>query len=111
MAQICELAKTADELCVLHRCNEAVAVWEEASSVTPDDANFHYHLAVCYSRDCHAQGLKDPQVAIYHYRWALALMPRENVLARATLLGDLGNTYLLAPPLSKASLLTSIDCF
>lgn len=111
MAHLSELAKTADELCVLHRCKEAVAFWEEASSVTPDDANFHYHLAVCYSRDCHAQGLQDPLVAIYHYRRALALMPKENVLARATLLGDLGNTYLLAAPPSKVSLFTSIDCF
>jgi tetratricopeptide (TPR) repeat protein len=111
MAHLSELAKTADELCVLHRCNEAVAFWEEASSVTPDDANFHYHLAVCYSRDCHAQGLQDPLVAIYNYRRALALMPKENVLARATLLGDLGNTYLLAALPSKVSLFTSIDCF
>ena len=111
MAHLSELATTADELCVLHWCKEAVAFWEEASTVTPGDANFHYHLAVCYSRDCHAQGLRDPQVAIYHYRQALALMPKERVLARATPLGDLGNTHLLAAPPSKASLLTSLDCF
>ena len=111
MAHLSDLARTAGELCLLHRCKEAVACWEEACSVTPGDSNLHYQLAVCYSRDCHAQGLQDPPVAIYHYRRALALMPRENALARATLLGDLGNTYLLAAQPSKASLLTSIDCF
>jgi len=80
MAHLSDLAKTADELCVLHRCKAAVAFLEEASSVTPDDANFHHHLAVCYIRDCHAQGLQDPRVAIYHYRRALALMPQQMFL-------------------------------
>lgn len=103
------LIETANELCALRLCGEAIALWEEASLLRPEDPYIHYQLGLCYSHDCHAHGLRYPQSAIYHYRQALRLTSAENRLARAALLADLGSAYLLASGSSKAGLLTSID--
>jgi tetratricopeptide (TPR) repeat protein len=111
MTHSADVVETANQLCALQRCEEAVNLWQQASSVEPGNPQIHYQLAVCYSRDCHAHGLQDSEIAIYHYRQTLSLLARESSLARAMLLGDLGNTYLSSALPSKARLLTSIDCF
>jgi len=51
MAHLAELVKTADQLCALHRCEEAATFWEEASSLKPSEPDIHHQLALCYSRD------------------------------------------------------------
>jgi tetratricopeptide (TPR) repeat protein len=111
MTHSLDVIETANRLCALQRCEEAVALWQEASSVQPGNPQIHYQLAVCYSRDCHNRGLRDSEIAIYHYRQTLSLLARESSLARAMLLGDLGNTYLSSALPSKTKLLTAIDCF
>ena len=103
--------ENAERLCALQRCDDAVALWEEASTRKPGDPGLHYQLGLCHSRDCHGHGLRDPEIAIYHYRRALALTPRGDRLARAMLLSDLGNTYLLSTLPAETRSSAAIDCF
>jgi tetratricopeptide (TPR) repeat protein len=77
----------------------------------PADPDIHYQLGFCYTGGCRAHSLLDPEIAIFHYRRALSLSASENTLARAMVLGALGNAYLSAPRHAGPRLLTAIHCY
>ena len=110
MADAAVLLDSASELCASRRCGEAVALWEQASSLRPADPGVHYQLGFCYAAGCGARALLDPAIAIFHYRRALALSARENTVGRAMVLGALGNAYTSAGR-SRPQLMNAIQCY
>lgn len=110
MADADALFTSARQCCARHHCGQAVAFWEQASSIRPADPDIHYQLGFCYAGGCGTHDLLDPAVAIFHYRRALALSPRENIVGRAMVLGALGNAYVSAAR-TGAQLLSAIRCY
>jgi tetratricopeptide (TPR) repeat protein len=111
MADSAALFSSANELCTIHRCGEAVGLWEHASSLCPADPDIHYQLGFCYAGGCGVRGLLDSEIAVYHYRRALSLASRQNTLARAMILGALGNAYLASARPAMPHLLNAIHCY
>jgi tetratricopeptide (TPR) repeat protein len=105
------LFSSANDLCAIHRCREAIALWEQTSSLCPGDSGVHYQLGFCYAGDCRAHSLRDPEIAIFHYRRALILSAKEDTIARAMVLGALGNAYLSASHRDAPRLLSAIHCY
>jgi tetratricopeptide (TPR) repeat protein len=103
------LTEGAKRFCSQHHCAVAVAYWEQAACLQPADPSIHYQLGFCHA-GCRLARPLDPEIAIYHYRRALALEPRENHLARAMVWAALGDTYWSSSGRSRARLLTSLDC-
>jgi tetratricopeptide (TPR) repeat protein len=103
------LMEGAKRLCSLHHCAVAVAFWEQAACLKPSDPGIHYQLGFCHA-GCSLARPRDPEIALYHYRRALALEPRDNSLARARVWAALGDTYWISSGRSRARLLTSLDC-
>jgi len=52
---------------------EAIAVYEEAAAVLPDNASLHYNLGVLYYRNAQRKQ------AVEHMRRALSLEPSEDI--------------------------------
>jgi tetratricopeptide (TPR) repeat protein len=111
MADAAVLLDSASELCATRRCGEAVALWEQASSLRPADPGVHYQLGFCYAGGCGARALLDPAIAIFHYRRALALSAKATAVGRAMVLGALGNAYASAAGRSRPQLMNAIRCY
>lgn len=103
------LRQNAKRLCALHHCSIAVALWEQAAFLQPTDPSLHFQLGVCHA-GCELARSFEPEIALYHYRRALALEPPDNSLARALVWAALGDTYWTSHERSRATLLTSLDC-
>ncbi len=111
MADAATLSNCAIEFCSVHRCGEAIAFWEQASALGPDNPDVHYQLGYCYAGGCRVHSLLDPEIAIFHYRRALTLAAPENAIGRAMVLGALGNAYVSASRGDKPKLLNAIQCY
>jgi tetratricopeptide (TPR) repeat protein len=111
MADAAVLIDCASELCATRRCGEAVALWEQASSLRPADPGVHYQLGFCYAAGCGSRAVLDPAIAIFHYRRALALSAGENTVGRAMVLGALGNSYASLAERSRPQLMNAIRCY
>jgi tetratricopeptide (TPR) repeat protein len=111
MIEASALFSSANDLCAIHRCREAIALWEQASSLCPGDSGVHYQLGFCYAGDCCVHSLHDPEIAIFHYRRALILSAKEDTLARAAVFGALGNAYMSASRRDAPRLLSAIHCY
>ena len=111
MASARVLLDSANEFCETRRCAEAVAFWEQATSLRPADPGVHYQLGYCYAGGCGARALLDPAIAIFHYRRALALSSRQNTVERAMVLGALGNAYASASERSGRQRMNAIRCY
>lgn len=111
MADAAALFNSANEFCATRRCGEAIAFWEQASSLRPADPDIHYQLGFCYAGGCRAHVFLDPEIAIFHYRRALTLATKDNSIGRAMVLGALGNAYVSAAGHGGPQLLDAIHCY
>lgn len=105
-----DLLAVAGQSCSLERCEEAIASWEQASSLQPGDPDMHYQLGFCYAGGCRRHSLVDPQIAIHHFQRALSELREEDSLGRAQILSALGNTHASIPGQTTTHLLAAIDC-
>jgi tetratricopeptide (TPR) repeat protein len=108
--EVADLLATARQSCSLERCEEAIASWEQASSLRPDDPDVHYQLGFCCAGGCRTHTLVDPEIAIHHFQRALSELREEDSLGRAQILSALGNTHGAIPNRTAAHLLAAIDC-
>jgi tetratricopeptide (TPR) repeat protein len=111
MSETAALFDTANEYCALRQCSEAIACWEQASTLRPSSPEIHYQLGYCYAGACGEHAHRDPEIAIFHYRRALSLAGRPKSLGRAMVLGALGNAYMSASDRSETVLLNAIRCY
>ncbi|MGE5327246.1 MAG: hypothetical protein ACM3NO_09430 [Deltaproteobacteria bacterium] len=111
MADASALFESANEFCSARRCAEAVAFWEQASTLRPADPEIHYQLGFCYAAGCGMEFVLDPEVAIFHYRRALALATRGNIVGRAMVLGALGNAYVVASRRGENLFSNALRCY
>jgi tetratricopeptide (TPR) repeat protein len=111
MADAAALFDSANEFCAVRRCGDAVAFWEQASSLRPSDPDIHYQLGFCYAGGCGVECVLDPEIAIFHYRRALTLAARDNAIGRAMVLGALGNAYVSASMRGAGLLLNAMRCY
>jgi tetratricopeptide (TPR) repeat protein len=111
MADAATLSSCAVEFCSARRCGEAIAFWEQASTLGPANPDIHFQLGYCYAGDCCVHSLLDSEIAVFHYRRALALSRPENAVGRAMILGALGNAYVSASRGDKPKLLNAIQCY
>ena len=111
MADAAALFESANEFCAARQCAEAVAFWEQASSLRPADPEIHYQLGFCYAAGCGVECVLDPEIAIFHYRRALALAAQGNTVGRAMVLGALGNAYVIASKHGQNLLTNALRCY
>jgi tetratricopeptide (TPR) repeat protein len=111
MAEATALFNSANEFCAVRRCGDAVAFWEQASSLRPADPDIHYQLGFCYAGGCGVQCVLDPEIAIFHYRRALTLAAPDNTIGRAMVLGALGNAYVSASKRGGVLLTNAVHCY
>jgi tetratricopeptide (TPR) repeat protein len=111
MAEARALFASAHALCERRSCDEAVSLWEQASSLRPADPDIHYQLGFCYAGGCGVENLLDPEVAVFHYRRALSLASHENAVGRAMILGALANAYVRGAAHAGPRLLSAIYCY
>ncbi len=89
-----QVLKDAAGCCTEERCEEAVALLEEAVRIQPGNPGLYYRLGACQSGGCRAHAAANPQLAIEYLRHALSLSgsPAASAL-RARVLDTLGNLY------------------
>ncbi len=109
---VSSLLDRASESCSTQRCEEAVALLEEALRLQPAHTDIHYRLGICHSGGCRRNSLTNPDLAVEYLRRALALSASsKDPLACAGILDALGNAYVYARRLpKKARLEAALDC-
>lgn len=108
--EIADSLAIARQSCSLQRCEEAIASWEQASSLRPAGPDIHYQLGFCYAGGCRKHVLVDPEIAIHHFQRALSELREDDSLGRAQILSALGNTHASIPGSATSHLLAAIDC-
>ncbi len=103
----------ARQACEARECQKAIDLIEGAARARPGDFSLYYSLGLCYAGAC---GFRHPLIcrdlAICYLRRALALLPLDRGIMRATVLDALGTALVRgrdAPQAGAAA--EAIDCY
>ena len=99
--------------CREHLCGDCISFLEQVAQLDPRNSETQYQLGICYGGGCRLHSLTNADIAVEHFRCALALIGagREPAL-RASVANAMGNTCIRSSRSTlRARIRMAIHCY